>query len=117
MLNVPAADESPLRLTRVRIADWISRAKESRTGLDDLAFWQDEIAKLGVGSESVTLVVDDGRMTEAARGWFILQYFGLPVVVLNGGISEVQALPPQAAQFHGPLSLMPEQKQSSAGLT
>ncbi|TVP74530.1 MAG: hypothetical protein EA339_00170 [Rhodobacteraceae bacterium] len=30
-------------------------------------------------------------MTEAARVWFILQYFGLPTVILNGGWPEVKA--------------------------
>jgi len=107
MLYVPAGDEAPHGLTRVPIDNWIARAKDSQTGLDDFAFWQDEIGNLGIGSDAVTVVVDGGRMTEAARVWFILQYFGLPVVVLNGGLSSLQALPPQAAPYNGALSLRP----------
>lgn len=30
-------------------------------------------------------LVDDGRMIEAARAWFILQYFGVEAFLLNGG--------------------------------
>jgi len=30
-------------------------------------------------------VIDDGRMTEAVRVWFILQYFGAEASILNGG--------------------------------
>lgn len=99
ILYVPAGDERPLDLTTVPIVDWISRAKQSQSGLDDLAFWQGQLEKLGVGPDALTVVLDDGRMTEAARVWFILQYFGLPVVVLNGGrpaLPEVPELVPPA---------------------
>jgi hypothetical protein len=34
-------------------------------------------------------------MTEAARVWFILQYFGLPATVLNGGRAALSDIPPQ----------------------
>lgn len=99
MLYVPTGDERPLGLITVPVERWISRAKQSQSGFDDLAFWQDEIGKLGIGTDAVTVVLDDGRMTEAARVWFILQYFGLPVVVLNGGrpaVSQVPQLAPSA---------------------
>ena len=31
------------------------------------------------------MAYDSGAMTNAARVWFILQYFGVPCVILNGG--------------------------------
>lgn len=107
ILYVPAGGERPSGLTTVPIEDWISRAKQSRSGLDDLAFWQGEIEKLGVGQDALTVVLDDGRMTEAARVWFILQYFGLPVAVLNGGRPALSATPPQAPRSTAPLRLDP----------
>lgn len=85
----------------------ISRAKESQTGLDDLPFWQSGLEKLGVAADAMTVVVDDGRMTEAARVWFILQYFGLPVVVLNGGRAALSEAPKQAPSGARPLQLAP----------
>jgi hypothetical protein len=36
------------------------------------------------------IVYDDGRMTEAARVWFILQYFGATALILNGGWPAIQ---------------------------
>ncbi|MDP1645116.1 MAG: hypothetical protein Q8L71_06385 [Thiobacillus sp.] len=35
--------------------------------------------------DALAVVYDDGRMTEAARVWFILQYFGARTAILNGG--------------------------------
>lgn len=42
-------------------------------------------------------MLDDGGMTEAARVWFVLQYFGLPASVLNGGLPALGARPVEAA--------------------
>lgn len=85
LLYVPVGPDRPVDMTLVPIADWIATAKQSQSGFDDLDYWQQEIGKLGIGHDAVSVVLDDGSMTEAARVWFILQYFGLPVVVLNGG--------------------------------
>jgi len=74
MLHVPAGEEAPQGLIRVPIEDWISRAKQSQSGLDDLAFWQAAFEKLGIGPDAVTVVVDDGRMTEAARVCRVVAY-------------------------------------------
>lgn len=46
-------------------------------------------------------------MTEAARVWFILQQFGLPATVLNGGLGALSAVPPQAPRSSAPLRLDP----------
>ena len=107
VLYVPEGNEAPQGLTRVPVADWIAHAKQTPSGLDDLDFWHNEIAKLGIGPDVLTVVVDDGRMTEAARGWFILQYFGLPVVVLNGGLPALHSMPEQTAPYTGLITLTP----------
>lgn len=40
-------------------------------------------------------------MADSAWVWFTLLYFGLPVVILHGGLSAMQDLPPQSAQYSG----------------
>lgn len=107
LVYVPTGNEQPEGMICVPINDWIERAKETQSGLDDLVFWQREIDALGVGSHAVSVVLDDGRMTEAARVWFILQYFGLPVVVLNGGLAALDRTPHQAPRRTEPLTLKP----------
>lgn len=108
LLYVPAADERPAGLTCVPIGEWIERAKQSRSGFDDVPFWKAQLEALGVGPDGLSVVLDDGRMTEAARVWFILQYFGLPVAVLNGGLPALASVPAQAAPATEPLRLEPE---------
>lgn len=107
LLYVPAGDERPAGLTCVPIADWIAHAKQSASGFDDLPYWQAALERLGVGSDATTVVVDDGGMTEAARVWFVLQYFGLPTAVLNGGLDRLGPVLPQAAPTTAPLTLTP----------
>ena len=65
LLYVPAGNEHPANMTRVPIAAWIETAKRSQTGFDDLEYWQAELEKLGIGPDTLTVVVDDGSMTEA----------------------------------------------------
>ena len=96
LLYVPTAEERPAGMAVVPIRDWIAAAKQSDTGFDDVPYWQDQIAQLGLTQDALTVVLDDGGMTEAARVWFILQYFGLPAAVLNGGLPDLQTLPSQA---------------------
>jgi thiosulfate/3-mercaptopyruvate sulfurtransferase len=64
---------------------WEAAAKAAETDLSNAAFWGSEIAALGVGDRVTVAVYDDGRMTEAARVWFILQHFGVPAQIVNGG--------------------------------
>lgn len=107
MLYVPAGgDEAPV-MRRVPIDAWIAHAKKTRSGLDDVAYWRDAITELGLGPDALTVVLDDGRMTEAARVWFILQYFGLPAAVLNGGALALGSLPHDTPDHEGPLALRP----------
>jgi len=107
LVYVPAADERPEGMIRVPIEAWIERAKQSRSGFDDLAFWEREIRALGVGPDALSVVLDDGRMTEAARVWFVLQYFGLPVAVLNGGLAALDRIPRQVPRTTEPFALRP----------
>lgn len=107
LIYVPNAGERPEDLLCVPIEGWVDRAKQSQSGFDDLAFWQHELETLGAGPDAVSVILDDGRMTEAARVWFILQYFGLPAVVLNGGIDALQGPFLTQHPFDGPLRLTP----------
>lgn len=107
LLFVPAGVGGPTELRRVPIEAWISHAKQSRSGLDDITYWQDAIGELGLGPNALTVVLDDGRMTEAARVWFILQYFGLPAAVLNGGALSLGSLPEDLPDHVGTLELRP----------
>lgn len=107
LVYVPAGDERPDGMICVPIDTWIERAKETQSGFDDLVFWQREIEALGVGPDAMTVVLDDGRMTEAARVWFILQYFGLPVAVLNGGRPALDQIPAQVPPREGLIPLKP----------
>jgi thiosulfate/3-mercaptopyruvate sulfurtransferase len=76
---------------RVPIEHWVAAARTVEGDFANTDFWSDALQSLGLGAGSVAGVYDDGRMTEAARVWFILQYFGLPAVILNGGWPEVKA--------------------------
>jgi thiosulfate/3-mercaptopyruvate sulfurtransferase len=107
LLVVSDRADLPVGLVRVPIADWIAHARTTATGLDDTAFWHREFGRLGVGPDVPTVVLDDGTMTEAARVWFILQYFGLPAAVLDGGLGAVEVMPAVAPAWTGPLVLAP----------
>jgi len=55
-------------------------------GVEDRLAWQQRFGQMGLSPEKEIIVYDDGRMTEAARVWFILQWVGAPrTAVLNGG--------------------------------
>jgi thiosulfate/3-mercaptopyruvate sulfurtransferase len=70
---------------RVPIEVWESAAKAGKTSFTNIAYWERAIAELGVDGDVPAVVYDDGRMTEAARVWFVLQYFGAKALILNGG--------------------------------
>ena len=84
---------------RVPVEDWDKAAKTADIGFAGTAFWDDAFRSLGLDNSTTTVAYDDGRMTNAARVWFILQYFGLKAAILNGGwpaLSAAAALPPAA---------------------
>lgn len=77
---------------RVPIEAWVAAAKNGATSFANVGFWERAIAELGVGDRVVAVVYDDGRMIEAARVWFILQYFGAKAHILNGGWPALQRI-------------------------
>jgi thiosulfate/3-mercaptopyruvate sulfurtransferase len=91
----------------VPIEDWDKAAKATDIGFAKTAYWDEALASLGVGPSAIAVAYDDGRMTNAARVWFILQYFGIKAVILNGGwpvLSSATGLPaatgPSKGNFH-----------------
>jgi thiosulfate/3-mercaptopyruvate sulfurtransferase len=70
---------------RVPVEEWDKAAKAADIGFAKTAYWDDAFGSLGLDNSAVALAYDDGRMTNAARVWFILQYFGLKAAILNGG--------------------------------
>ncbi len=70
---------------RVPVESWEPKARSSAAAFEDASYWEREIAALGIDANLPVLVYDDGRMIEASRVWFILQYFGLKASILNGG--------------------------------
>jgi thiosulfate/3-mercaptopyruvate sulfurtransferase len=83
----PVAFEAghPAKAVRVPIEGWEAAAKVGETSFENVAYWEHAIAGLGVDGKIPAVVYDDGRMTEAARVWFVLQYFGAEAFILNGG--------------------------------
>ncbi|MBA4028353.1 MAG: rhodanese family protein [Planctomyces sp.] len=71
---------------RVDPAQWEELSLSADSGLTHEQVWHDRIGSLGVDSDDTVLVYDSGRMTQAARVWFILQHFGVAEArVVNGG--------------------------------
>ncbi len=65
---------------------WKQESLATETGLDHMALWRDRIGAMGISGRNPVVIYDDGRMTEAARVWFIFQHVGVPQAgVLNGG--------------------------------
>ncbi|SIT54053.1 hypothetical protein BQ8794_140198 [Mesorhizobium prunaredense] len=70
---------------RVPVELWEAAAKTGETSFENTSYWERAIADLGVTESVPAVAYDDGRMTEAARVWFILQYFGVEALIVNGG--------------------------------
>lgn len=76
---------------RVDADQWKKESFGSDTGLSQRAYWAGRIGSVGVDGKRPVVVYDDGRMTEAARIWFLLHHAGVPqVAVLNGGYPILQ---------------------------
>lgn len=61
--------------------DPAGRKEESlaaEAGLDHETLWHERIGDLGVSGRGPVVIYDDGRMTGAARAWFIFQHSGVP---------------------------------------
>ncbi|MBL8881029.1 MAG: hypothetical protein JNG88_18085, partial [Phycisphaerales bacterium] len=75
----------------VDLTEWVKLAKTEADGLEHFRKWQQRIATLGVGPDSIVRVYDDGSMIEASRLWFILQHFCVAQAsVVNGGWRALQ---------------------------
>ena len=61
----------------VPVEEWDTAAKAADIGFDKTAYWDEALGSLGVDRSAIAVAYDDGRMTNAARVWFILQYFGV----------------------------------------
>jgi thiosulfate/3-mercaptopyruvate sulfurtransferase len=84
---------------RVPLDEWDAAAKAADTGFARTAYWDKALGALGVDPTVTAVAYDGGGMTNAARVWFILQYYGLKAVILNGGwpVFASAAAPQQAA--------------------
>ena len=95
---------------RVPAEEWDKAAKAADIGFDKTEYWGDALGSLGVGHSEVVVVYDDGRMTNAARAWFMLQYFGVNAVIVNGGwpaLSSATGLPAGAEPSTGGFRAVP----------
>lgn len=70
---------------RVPVDEWDRAAKAADVGFANTAYWEQALGSLGVDPSALAVTYDGGQMTNAARVWFILQYFGIEAVILNGG--------------------------------
>ncbi len=80
----------------VPLGEWDAAAKAPDAGFAKTAYWDQALGALGLDPTVSAVVYDSGSMTNAARVWFILQYFGLKAVILNGGwpaLSGARGLP------------------------
>ena len=85
---------------RVPLEEWDAAAKATNTGFAKTAYWDHALSALGLDLTITGVAYDAGGMTNAARVWFILQYYGLKAAILNGGwlaLASATGLPPSAA--------------------
>jgi thiosulfate/3-mercaptopyruvate sulfurtransferase len=92
---------------RVPLEAWDKAAKAADIGFDKTEYWDEALGALGVGPSVTAVAYDSGAMTNAARVWFILQYFGVRCVIMNGGWPAMAAssglpegVPPSAGASH-----------------
>lgn len=103
--HAPGAVRAPVEI-------WDAAAKAADTGFEKTSYWDKALGALGVDQSTVAVTYDSGRMTDAARVWFILQDFGIKTLILNGGwpiLSSATALPPGAEASKGDFRAVPEQ--------
>jgi thiosulfate/3-mercaptopyruvate sulfurtransferase len=89
---------------RVPLDEWDAAAKAADTGFAKTAYWDRALNALGADPTLTAVTYDSGGMTNAARVWFILQYYGLKAVIVNGGwpiLAGTTGLPPAAAVNRG----------------
>ena len=95
---------------RVPLEAWDKAAKDTDIGFGKTAFWDDALGALGIDPSVTVVAYDSGAMTNAARVWFILQYYGLKCVILNGGwpaLAAASGLPSGAPASPGRIKAAP----------
>ena len=95
---------------RVSLDEWDTAAKAADTGFVKTTYWDNAFSALGLDSTVTAVAYDAGGMTNAARVWFILQYYGLKAVILNGGwpvLALATGLPLAAAASSGGVRAVP----------
>lgn len=89
---------------RVPVDAWDAAVKTADIGFEKTDYWDTALAALGVGPSVTAVAYDGGAMTNAARVWFVLQYYGLKCLILSGGwpvLSGASGLPPSTAPAAG----------------
>ena len=82
------------------VRHWETLARSPSHALDQVAEWEREFGSLGIDGSAPVLIYDDGRMTEAARVWFILQLHGADARVIDGGWNALaRVLPPSGPEI------------------
>ncbi|MGA3398529.1 MAG: rhodanese-like domain-containing protein [Acetobacteraceae bacterium] len=95
---------------RVPLEAWDAAIKSDDTGFATTSYWDAALGSLGVGPSVTAVAYDAGAMTNAARVWFILQYYGVNCVILNGGwpvLGAATGLPASAAPSTGAFHAAP----------
>jgi thiosulfate/3-mercaptopyruvate sulfurtransferase len=95
--HVPGAVRAP-------VDAWDAAAKQADVGFQSTDFWDAALGSLGLDPSVTAVAYDSGAMTNAARVWFVLQYYGLNCVILNGGwprLAAASGLPPSAGPAAG----------------
>src|SRR4051812_33342485 len=67
------------------IRSWEAAGSAAETDFANTHFWTARIGELGIDAATRVAVHDDGKQTNAARVWFILQLFGAQAAILDGG--------------------------------
>jgi thiosulfate/3-mercaptopyruvate sulfurtransferase len=70
---------------RVPLEAWDKAAKSADIGFNNTSYWDEALSSLGVDPSATAVAYDTGAMTNAARVWFILQFFGMKCLIVNGG--------------------------------
>lgn len=99
----------PPGAVRVPLDAWDAMIKNPAIGFEKTESWNPALQAMGIGEDAVAVVYDAGAMTNAARVWFILQYFGARAALLNGGwpAAAASALPAAAAPATKPFQADP----------
>jgi thiosulfate/3-mercaptopyruvate sulfurtransferase len=95
---------------RVPLDQWDTAAKAADTGFAKTTYWDNALGALGLDPTTTAVAYDAGGMTNAARVWFILQYYGVKAVILNGGwpvLASATGLPRAAAASSGAFRAIP----------